>query len=102
MPKKTLAGTGKPNIRRAIDLLRDADAALEVIRDHFDMEWGDNAHTDLDIALSSVIRDLGDCRNKLDDVLLKFRGRALKPNYPRKRQPKKSITVKDLQKALCC
>jgi len=97
-----MKGTGKPNIRQAIELTRQADALLEAIRDKFDMEWGDNAHTDLDIALSSAIRDLGDVRNRLDDVLLKFRGRALKPNYPRKRTPAKSVTVADLQKAMVC
>ncbi len=82
----SVKGTGKPNIRQAIELTRQADNLLEDIRNHFDMEWGDGQNTDLDLALSSAIRNLAEARSELDKVLDKFQGRALKPNYPRKRR----------------
>lgn len=72
-------------IRQAIESLRAVDAEIEKIRDHFDMEWGEGSHSDLDVALSGPLQNLADARNKLDDILLKFRGKALRPNFPRKK-----------------
>lgn len=93
---KTKSYQPKRSVRRVIEALYEADREIERIRDHFDMEWGDNAHSDVDVQLSSAIRQMEAARKTLDGILDKFRGKSLRPNFPRKRQPAKSWGLKDL------
>lgn len=92
----------KRNIKASIDAIEQASKEIDKVRDHFDMEWGQNAHSELDVELIHAQRQLEDAKRALDDVLTKFQGKRLRPNFPRPKKARKEYTVKDLQQALCC
>jgi hypothetical protein len=94
-PTKSWLEAAKKSIDNALD-------DLDRIRDNFDMEWGEGAHTDLDVSLSHAIGLLNEAKAELSDTLDKFRGRKVRTSFPRKRTAKKEVTVADLQKALVC
>ena len=77
------------------------DMQIESVRNHFDMEYGENSHCDLDVGLSHVASGLIKMQSDLQDILIKYQGRPIGPNYPNKRQVK-NVSVSDLQKSLCC
>lgn len=92
----------KATMRRAVESLEGADKALESIRDHFGMEWGDNGHCDLDVSLSSALRKIAEAKREIEETLAKYKGKAVTPHFPRKRKAPPAVTVRDLQKALVC
>lgn len=93
---------GKRSIRKAINLIHLADEELQRLREAQNAgEWGDQEYSDLGIALSLAQRLLTDAQNRLDEVLAKFKGKRLGPNFPGKKG-KKAVNIRDLQKGLCC
>jgi hypothetical protein len=85
-------------LRNAQKSLNQAESLIEGIRDHFDCEWGDNAHCDLDLDLTSATESINQAYDHLEKVLEQFRGQAVRPTYPRQRQVPldQRIGLKDL------
>jgi len=94
----------KAAMRKAIRLMEEADKAVESIREHFDCEWGEGSHSQLDVALSvGVLRKLDEARAELSELLTKFKGRAVRTSFPTgRKRAKPAVTVADLQKAMVC
>ncbi len=92
----------KSRMRKALELLNAADDQLHAIRDHFDMEWGENSHSELDTNLLHAIGKIIDAKRAVEDTLAKYKGKSVTPHFPTKRKAKPAVTVGQLQKALVC
>lgn len=75
----------KRHIRAALDAIDTAAKELDAVRQHYDMEWGDNGHCDLDLAMSYALTRLQEATKELDDLLVKFRGRGIPLDWPKGR-----------------
>jgi len=62
----------KSKVKKAVAQLNEAEATLESIRDHFNLEWGEDSHCDLDVALNHAIRSAAEAREELDKLLDRF------------------------------
>ncbi len=98
-----LIGTGKSNLRATLGCLELAEKQIDELRDHFDCEWGTASGGDLDCTTANIMRHLNEAKSEIDDLLRKYKGCAIRPNYPKKRKSVPlSYTINELQKALCC
>lgn len=88
--------TGKITIRSALASIKEADKSIHLIRDKYDMEWGENAHTDLDVALVHTQSLLQEAQEELNEILTKFQNCSLRPNFPRKKNIQKAFSLSDL------
>lgn len=88
--------TGKITIRSALASIEEADKSICLLRDKFDMEFGENAHTDLDTALVTTQSLLQEAQEELNEILIKFQNHPFRPNFPRKKKVQKSFTLSDL------
>ncbi|HQU45395.1 MAG TPA: hypothetical protein PK867_21445 [Pirellulales bacterium] len=59
----------RQKIRESEQMLCKASEKLDEIRDHFNMEWGDNSHCDLDLALTYALRRIQEAQSELLDLL---------------------------------
>jgi hypothetical protein len=75
----------KRQVRRALDQMLQAEMALEAIRTHYNLEWGEDAGCDLDRAVKSALSGLEDARKELDDLLRRSRGKSVPLNFPKRR-----------------
>lgn len=75
----------KKTIREALQQINQADENLESIRDHYNLEWGENSYCDLDLALKHAQEKLAEAHKELDDVLIRFRGRGVALDWPKGR-----------------
>lgn len=92
----------KRAMRLMLAHIEKADDILHTIRDHFDMEWGENSHCDLDVNLMHVLGKLIDAKRGVQETLDKYKGKGVTPHFPRKKAVKKAVTVGELQKAMVC
>jgi hypothetical protein len=88
--------TGKITIHSALTSIEEADKSICLLRDKYDMEWGENAHTDLDTALVYTQRLLQEAQEELNKILTKFQDRPLRPNFPRKKKTQQAFSLSDL------
>lgn len=75
----------KQHVRAAVDRIDAAAQELDAVRQHYDMEWGDNGYCDLDLAMQHALGKLQEARKELDDLLVRFRGRGVPLNWPKGR-----------------
>ena len=75
----------KRHVRAAVAAIDTAAKELDDVRNHYDMEWGDNGRCDLDCALMYTLGKLQEARKELDDLLVKFRDRGIPLNWPKGR-----------------
>lgn len=75
----------KRQVREALDRIEQAGKALDVIRDHYNFEWGENGHCDLDLAISHALARLQEAQKELDDLLTRFRGKGIPLDWPKGR-----------------
>lgn len=68
-PRKVDSFPIRQKIREAEETLCQASDKLHEIRDHYNMEWGDNAHCDLDLALTYALHRIQEAQTELNDLL---------------------------------
>lgn len=66
---KTASFPTRQKIREAEETLCQAVKKLDDIRDHFNMEFGDNYCCDLDLALTYALGKIHEAQNELQDLL---------------------------------
>lgn len=68
-PRKGDSFPIRQKIREAEETLCQASDKLHEIRDHYNLECGDNAHCDLDLALAYAVQRIQDAQTELNDLL---------------------------------
>lgn len=63
----------RERIREATETLREASEKLEEIRDHFNLEMGENKCCDLDLAVRYALRRIGEAQTELHGLLSRRR-----------------------------
>jgi len=86
MAKTAKKFSTKRQVREALERIDAASKALDVIRDHYNFEWGEDGGCDLDRAINHALGKLQEAQKELDDLLLRFRGgKAVTLNWPKGR-----------------
>lgn len=76
----------KRQVREALERIDQASKALDTIRDHYNMEWGETGHCDLDLAVSHALARLQEAERELSNLLTLFRGKGIPLNWPKGRR----------------
>lgn len=85
MPAVKAKFSTKRHVRAALKAIESAAKELDAVRDHYDFEWGENGHCDLDLEMSHALAKLQEAQKGLDDLLVKFRGRGIPLDWPKGR-----------------